>query len=327
MSWYFNSDYESYLFSHSGDESYLFKSSKINQEFEYLISFFEEEPIYTLKEYDQEFIRTIERLSGKPFLTTKNFQGAKPWWSPIHEPATDRMLHSKKTSSHFAISSGMDKESVIVNESSFQPSEKYLFKQEGELSGRGHLLWPKHKEKIERLIKSGAQLIQEPYRKRVMDFSSLILGEDAVIQYENIVDDKFQYKGTLISGDSFLNDLGDRKERYLSDILRIKSHYRSLGAEFPFSIDGYLYEEDGEQKICSMCEVNTRKTMGYIAYHLAGLLKRKHFAMLVRPSALDYFEEGIHCLRPKNSRFQILLIGAEDRQELKSIVDRVCRVS
>ncbi len=93
-----------------------------------------------------------------------------------------------------------------------------------------------------------------------MDFSSLVLGSGEITYYKNIVDSQFQYKGTLCcpSRTGANQSFWTIRKR----IKKVADFYFSLGASAPFSIDSYLYLEEGEVKLCLLSEVNVRKTMG-----------------------------------------------------------------
>lgn len=322
MSWFFNSDYESFLFT--GRSRYQFNSSKLNQEFEYLIHFLEDEPIYTQKKYDHGYIERVQLLSGKEFLTEKDPEKAKAWWCPIGKRETDVKLHSKLSSTRLALKEGFEKEARIVSAENFEPKEGFLYKMPGELSGRGHLLWPKHAAKINSLVNDGHTLIEEPLRRRTRDFSSLILGPNEKIIYQNIVDNKFQYKGTILVPPSMTSA---QAESYEGAISKISEYYISIGASFPFSIDSYLYLENGEEKLCAVSEVNARKTMGYVAYKLAQCFQAERGALLLSPSSnsIEEIPQAIN-LSPIGNLFQTIFIKEPDKTNLTNLVERITQV-
>lgn len=320
MSWFFNADYETFLYS--GRDKYDFNSSKINQEFEYLIAYLEDDPIFTSKEYDDVFKKHFFNLTGKRFKTESDKKNAKAWCCPVEDISLSKKLHSKIVSTKLALEFGLEEETSIVDESIFNPKDNYLYRMEGELSGRGNLIWPKDSVKIQKLLDSGCELIEQPLRNRVMDFSTLVLEDRSQLTYENLVDDKFQYKGSIISQIQI-------SDEYEAIIQKVTKSYFDLGIKTPFSVDSYKYEKDGELIICPVSEVNARKTMGYIAWKLAALFGIDKGAFLILPNRAANFEEFKRSiwLSPAGNQFQCLLLEARDRVQLENISNSFNRVS
>lgn len=306
MSWHFNSDYESWLFG-SGSV-YGFPSSKENREFEHFIPFFESSPIYTSREYSSNYLEQFKRLAGKEFKTTTERKSARPWWCPINDKDRDRALHSKATSNQLASELG-EAHGKLVTASCFSPKEGHLYKALGELSGRGNFLWPKDQTKIQKALDRGESLIEEPLRDRFFDFSSLVLESGKIVYYQNLVDSFFHYKGTRLG--EFDWSLIPFKG-YQSKIEKVADHYLCLGAKAPFSIDSYLYREEGETKLCLISEVNPRKTMGYVALKFSEIFNcaRGDFLLGNRSSYTKLLKENPSAieLSPKDNHLKALFI-------------------
>ncbi|MCO4754307.1 MAG: hypothetical protein KC478_07480 [Bacteriovoracaceae bacterium] len=307
MSWLMNADYESFLFS--GKTHYKGTSNKINQEFEYLIHFIEDEAIYTTKSYSSQFIQHLESISSKKFKTTSDNSNVQNWWCSVNELSKDRILHSKITSTNLAIELDLEKEAKLVCDD-FIPVDGHLYKMPGELSGRGHLIYPKDRTRIEKLIRENQTLIEEPIRDRVIDFSTLVLSSDKYLVYENIVDQKFQYKGTRLIEPRI--ELG---AKYFDVIEKTIQHYGKLGASYPYSIDSYAYRRGESVEVAAICEVNPRKTMGYIAYRLKEFFNSEYASMLILPKRTRNVE-GAKWLSPQENRFQIVYLSAKTSDEL-----------
>lgn len=315
MSWFFNADYESFLFS--GEKNYFFNSSKINREFEYFIHFLEEGPIFTTKNYSKDYIKRIQGLSGKEFKTTRDREEAKPWWSPIGELESDRRLHSKVTSAKLGIQKSFVNDVRLIEGKDFEPKEGVVYKMEGELSGRGHLLWPRHREKILSLLNQGAPLIEEPLRQRTKDFSALFLSEKEKVVYQNLVDENFQYKGTRLTPPDLSTDQWKNYEQALDSI---RGHYLKLGISFPFSVDSYLYKEGEREALNPLTEVNARKTMGYVALKLKEFFKAPCAAMfLLKREAKILGSEKVLILSPPENQFQTIFLKAKGLDELRDL--------
>tara|TARA_Y100000780_G_scaffold232594_1_gene268508 strand:+ start:177944 stop:178897 length:954 start_codon:yes stop_codon:yes gene_type:complete len=313
VSWLFNADYESFLFS--GKEHYKQSSNKINQEFEYLIHFFEDEPIFTNKKYSKAFIDHIQGLTGREFKTTSFNKNVHNWWCEVGDLERDQALQSKITSTKFSIENGLETEAKILDDPNTRFEEGKIYKLPGEFSGRGHLKYPKDGKKIKRILSSGLKLIEEPLRNRTVDFSSLVLSEKEVITYENLVDEKFQYKGTKLAPFKV-------PEGYEKIISMTIDFYLGLGANYPFSIDSYQYRDGDELKLAPVCEVNVRKTMGFIAYRLKSFFKSPYGALLILS---DRKAEGRHYtwLSPEENLFQLCFVSADSESQLNSLVTTI----
>ena len=174
---------------------------------------------------------------------------------------------------------------------------------DGELSGRGHYLFPKDEIRIKKLLNEDVELIAEPKRERFKDISTLFMDENNFVVYENIIDNLCQYKGTIIS------DLSkeDWYQNYLEDISKVHNYYKKLGVKYPFSVDSYFYRENNQVKIKVLSEVNARKTMGWMAYWLHTFFKSE--ASLFFISRYKFSRNNLIQLNPErrlfNTYFQI----------------------
>lgn len=313
MSWLFNADYESFLFS--GKNEYNPISNKINQEFEYLIHFFEDEPIFTTKKYSKDYKNHVESITGREFRTTSSNENVQNWWCSVGEIELDRLLHSKLTSTKFSIQRGYESEAKIIDRSDAKLMSNRIYKLPGEFSGRGHLVYPRDAKRIEKLLAQSKCLIEEPLRSRLQDFSSLALAQDKIISYENIVDDKFQYKGTKLISPKV-------SEEYYEAINETVDFYLEMGATFPFSIDSYSYLDKDTVKTAAVCEVNVRKTMGYIALKLKEFFSSDLAALIITNSRKENVPDTIW-LSPCENLFQVCFIVGSDKLILDDRIKRI----
>lgn len=313
MSWLFNADYEGFLFS--GKNEYNPISNKINQEFEYLIHFFEDKPIFTTKKYSKEYTDHVEAMTGREFRTTSSNEKVLNWWCSVGEIEQDRLLHSKLTSTKFSIQRGFESEAKIIDSSDAKLMSNMVYKLPGEFSGRGHLVYPKDAKRIKKLLAQSKCLIEEPLRNRVQDFSSLALAQDKIISYENIVDEKFQYKGTKLISPKM-------NEGYFKAINETVDFYLQMGATFPFSIDSYSYIDKDTVKTAAVCEVNVRKTMGYIALKLKEFFSSDLGALLIANSRKESIPDTIW-LSPRENLFQLCFIAVNDKDILEDRIRHI----
>ena len=328
VAWLFNGDFENNLFSDSMDEKV---SSKVNQEFEYLIHLINPvKQIYTTKKYSKEYDSYIECITGKDFKRTHQSKNIQNWCQSFSERKKLRKLQSKQELLKY-----LQQDDLVPSDSQIISSinllkEGFLYKKNNSMSGMGHFIMPQQEVKIKSLLAQGISLIEEPIRNRVLDFSTLIYENKEVAVYENIVDEFFQYKGTVIDANfSIPKNLEvklEKTKKYLEGYL--KDYHGHL------SIDHYLYKEAHELKLYPACEINVRKTMGYIAFEVF----QKYFdgqgvckLLLVnqKMKTLNYekikLELGSHglLLSPADNRFKVFVITASSRDELSDYEDHL----
>lgn len=258
VAFYNNADYEQFLFS--GREKYNFQFNKTNKEFEYFILITEDLPLYTNQFYNKKYLEKLGNLFKKEIKITNSKVKLEPWCMPLNISSE---VTSKKTALHYNKERlNVNDLEIIQNTDNLKPNYYYIL--DGELSGRGHYLYPQDEKKITNLLQQGHSLISEPKRDRFLDISTLFLNEDEFVVYENIIDEKCQYKGTVIKELSEEDWYPD----YIRELTKIHEYYKELKINYPFSVDSYFYYENGKSKIKYLSEVNARKTMGWMAYWL-----------------------------------------------------------
>lgn len=330
-----NADYESSLFvSNSSIKSgeYFWQPSALNREFEYFILLLEKAKLLSSKLYDPKYLDFLEHLSGNTIeietdVSKASISKARPWWSPITTWERDRKLHSKITSMQISAKLGFPDDMQLAQSSQFleklSGQEKLLFKEEGGMSGKGHYVWPKEKDKILKVLELGRKLVVQPLRRRVCDFSCLFLSDDQMAHYENVVDENFQYKGTRFA-DFELPKV--HRAEYLDLANKVKNEYRHLGADFPFCIDSYLYVDAlGTAQLCAVSEVNTRKTMGFIAYRLKDLFRANFASFYLSRKRLSETPKDVYLLSPAGNLFQAYFIVADSLADLTQKEDLLFR--
>ena len=320
MSWFFNGDFEDFL--NSDLEDYSINFSKKNQELEYFILWLEEESLLTNKEYDSSYIKFLEKFKKVSFTTKST--NTKLWCSEIYDLKKQKKNNSKVETTKFNIDNNLaHPQTTIINSEEFI-QEGFIYKEAFGVSGIG--TWH-FKNKPKRPI---FPLVKEPFLNRKLDFSTLVL-ESKTITYLNEVDDFFQYKGTTL-GLNFSHY--DWFEKYLSQIIYIKDNFIDIPP--PYSIDSFLYTENGKDQVYPMTEINGRKTMGYCTYKL----KEKFFPeyryarLRLIPSKLiknkinheslyEEFGGRLLPLSPFGNVFSAYFFVEENLGELNEIEDRL----
>ncbi len=265
-----NADYESVLF-HARPGPVI-----MNQTLEYLPFFLEELPVLTSKSYTQEYLSFVESVSGRipRTVTSGNYLN---WWGPLLNLPEERRLNSKVTSFHLALKNGWTK-GQVVSRKEFQIltfDKRMLIKDPYGMSGKGlevlepgeHFRKPGNPDDI---------FLIEPLLERSYDFSHYVFPDGTFVGYENMVDERFQYRGTRfplikkadITSFSFYKEVSPSEwEKFQSRLKEIISHF-GTGHKTGYSIDSFIYLEDGELKIHALSEINARRTMGLTAWEL-----------------------------------------------------------
>jgi len=179
---------------------------------------------------------------------------------------------------------------------------------------------------------SHGELIIEPWFQRKYDFAQYLFPDGKLIAYQNQVDDKFQYKGTIfqdfqsnsLKDLTFYSQISEEKwATFRSQTQAIIDYYGQHPNEHGYSIDSFIYEEDGELHIRVMSEINYRRTMGRIAFELAEKYANNHSwaALLMgKVSSSPCWQvltgmDDVTVLSPGDSRFEIIFLSAKNKDE------------
>lgn len=332
----FNADYETELFHE------ITAPPVINQSLEFLYLYLEDAPLYSTKKYPDEFLKHVEEISGhRPEIV--NNGKFENWWGPLNDLDHERRINSKELSSRFI------PEAILARnpgELEILPGRKYLAKPLSEMSGRGFCVFDDgNKSELNELFKKSGTLLIEPFLDRKYDFSHYILpGRD--LAYENIVDSRFQYKGTtfrdlsnpFIESLSFYHDVLKEEWNQFSKVVdQIKTFYARENVNGMYSIDSFVYLEDGILKVRAITEVNVRKTMGYVAWKLSEKYAKasgwSQF-LLAKSKAKKSFRTikekaesvGALYLSPGDTRFEIFFVFDEDEEKGRNKVQKLKRL-
>lgn len=342
-----NADYETELFyGHKG-------AAIINQSLEFLAFFLDTTPVYTSKKYAQVYLDYVETITGRrPEVSATGL--SQNWWGELSDPELEKKLNSKVTSSEIILKEGWDKNIQIIHEISDFKKQKYLSpiiaKNPFGMSGQKFKLFTPlelETEGVAWLTKSLAHgpIILEPKLDRQHDFSHFVFPDGTSVCYENIIDNKFQYRGSLfrdfsnasVENLSFYSKIEESEwEKFKRELSVVLTFYSSFPGKFGYSIDSFTFFENGKLRIRSLCEVNFRRTMGRVAYDLSRAINpdlpwslflmgksqahRGGFNYLHKTlSAL----EGVTILSPGDTRFEIFLLKARDEFEGKALYKKL----
>lgn len=341
-----NADYEVELFHQK------LAPVAINESIEFFLFYLSTNLLYSKKKYDPEFLKYVEGVTGQyPEVTTKGpFEN---YWGPLKDLTIEKWWNSKITSTSLIIKEMWCKNTHII--SSEADTEKldwaqdYIVKDPFGMSGQKFHLLKKDMSVSERegvihkSLNSGPIII-EPWFNRKYDFSQYVFPTGEMIAYQNIVDNKFQYKGSIFENIyaaelktlPFYEKLNSKQwDEFENQTQKIIEHYGKYPNEYGYSIDSFVYEEKGELKIRVMSEINYRKTMGRVTYELSQKYADHHpwTALVLTKSSPDSSplwktlkEQNVMVLSPGDSRFEILLLKAINAIEGQLLLDKLSRL-
>ncbi|WP_408098868.1 hypothetical protein ACJVC5_08100 [Peredibacter sp. HCB2-198] len=306
----------------------------VNQSLEFLALFLEQKPLFSTKKYSQDYLDYVEAISGhKPVIVASG--PTENWWGKLADLHLEQRLNSKIESSKLLIDQGWDDHTFIIHsldELQNLDDRLYLAKNPFGMSGQNFVTFNKCAvNKVEPLLKHGAVIV-EPLFDRKYDFSHYVFSDGKRICYQNLVDDKFQYRGTVFNGGTTIQDLSfysdvsqSEWKKFQERVEAIIKHYRSIGATDGFSIDSFVYLERGELKIRVMSEVNYRRTMGLVAHELAQKYGNRWSCFLLGKT-LNHKQVPVdpHLIQlsPGDTRFEMFFLsgGKEKFLELKRLL-------
>jgi hypothetical protein len=339
-----NFDYELELFS---GQSNL----KINQEFEYLYWWAEDElsTLSTKLIYSQDYLDYVQSFILNPIEVT-NLNPSVNWWGKLTNLKNEKILNSKITSTNFAIEKNLchPKTQIITDLNQIKDLEEidYVLKNPNLMSGKGFYKFKGPHFSNQALTWAKKQIITtpiifEPWLSKKQDFSSYIFFQENRIEtYFNFSNEQGNYKGTVVyenptSTFERLEEIGINLDYYLNFINTVSTFYTELGALDGMSVDSFTYEEEGGNRVYLLSEVNYRKTMGWIALKLKKFLpidgigqfyikkREKQFSNFdsYKKNFSDHLyqknqKEGILLLSPHQNQFLTFFIVAKTEQQL-----------
>lgn len=336
-----NADYEAVLF---GKKESL---PAINQALEFLALYVDERPLWTQKKYSTEFLAHVESFTGNRPVIKK--EGAfDNWWGELRHIELEQRLNSKEMSTRLNIEKGWAEDTHIINEASeleiLKEDGKYLGKNPYGMSGQNFLLVSRTHPP------QSYPMIVEPLLDRVYDFSHYIFPNGQKICYQNIVDKRYQYRGTifrnytmpLVETLKFYSEIDSSEWGKFNEALKeIIALYQTPELQTGFSVDSFVYKEKGQLKIRFLSEVNYRRTMGEVAFRLSlkfGGVRRWSMFLLTKKSALDFhslkekikplewtpeYSCGVILLSPEDVRFEMYFLSATDEAEGKQLFEEL----
>jgi hypothetical protein len=269
------------------------------------------------------------------------------WWGPLENIELEKKLNSKE------MSAGFNQDSYVVGSLCDLPDltgKTFLAKNPFGMSGQNFSLVEEGRlENLEVMLKNG-KVVLEPFFDRLFDFSHYVYPNGVRVCYENIVDKKFQYRGSVfrdytrpIPENLSFYEKVDAKEwsnfsKQLDQIIKL---YATNDLKSGFSVDSFVYRENGEEKIRALSEVNYRKTMGQIAFDLSvkfGGVRRFSAFLLSKSCGINFvpmkeiissigwrddLSRGVIILSPGDVRYDMFFLSALNVVEGKILLEEL----
>jgi len=287
MGAFFNLDFEKFIFS--GKKKYI-PHKNINLAYEYLMLYLEND-VCLQGEYESSFINHVSNLSQHEFTFSKNI--TTYWINDFLDIENKKRLNSKIELYQFYKLHNIYSDFEIFKYKNEKLLKGKVVKYDGGFSG--------NKVFFEKAPFS-PPFIVEGIKKRTLDFS-LLFSEGDSYGYVNVISDKLNYKETQYRGlDAFefiesLDIDSKKKNKFLFDVELIRKKFIKNDLRGIWSLDSFLYLEDGDIQIHPGSEINFRKTMGYLSINIAKKLGGNKFKFSLTNS------ESIQ-LAPPDSRYQ-----------------------
>lgn len=328
-----NADYEAVLF---GKKDSL---PAINQTLEFLVLFLSERPLFTHKKYPAEYLKHVEEFTGRT-PQIKNTGDFINWWGDLKDVPLEQKLNSKVMSTELNLKMGWEKNLHLLNSAEdlnvLNEEIKYLGKTPHGMSGQNFHFVSRQDPP------QSYPMVAEPLLDRVYDFSHYIFPNGVRICYQNLVDKKYQYKGTIfrdytqpsLSNLKFYSELAqDKWAKFNLALDEIVKVYTNESISCGFSVDSFVHKSKDELCIRYLSEVNYRRTMGEVAFELSlkfGGLRKWSMFLLTKKSKLRFKElkekllpiaweeetsRGVILLSPEDVRFEMFFLSALNEEE------------
>lgn len=339
-----NADYEVELFYQK------IAPPSINQTIEFFLFFLNDRDLFSSKNYSDEYLQHVKSLTHR-IPQIKETGPFENFWGALTHKEDEAWFNSKMTSTELIIGQGWCGETRILNQDSsldfLQAERSYLLKDPYAMSGQKFVKirsidsLEENKKIINHALTKGVQII-EPFFERKYDFSQYVFPEGKIIAYENTIDDKFQYKGSIfqrypyaeLSDLSFYQEISREKwQTFKQQTRTIIDFYGRSPNLNGYSIDSFIYEEQGELHIRVMSEINYRKTMGWVTSELARLYAGKNeWVKLILHKPIQTLKPKweilkslpqVMVLSPGDSRFDIYFVFEKNAQEGEKVLKQM----
>lgn len=277
----FNADFEERL---SGKPP----RPQLNATLEFFAFWLTNRPVLVHREYPSKYLDHIHSQTGsRPVVVTSG--DAEDWWGQSKPEDLMRSLNSKTEflrwcQEHWPMQARVCENLEAIRACVLEGT--YLIKASDGMSGRGHQrVTPAELPQL--IFRWKDPVVVEPLFRRTRDVSALwIAEENRFIYYANEIDQRFQWRGSLLHRPT----VADPPSGTGDWSLRLEELQRSVAARGytgPFSVDAFFYGEEGNEHFHPGSEMNPRKTMGWLAYQFAKEASAQWVKLAMRPVVLS----------------------------------------
>lgn len=314
-------------------------NNKVQFDFIYFLLNSDDIPLNTKIKFESEYLNFLESLGFNPQFVDSS-DHIENWWVP--DPSSEM---TKKYNSKVFIHKFLQENKITVpngvvvhhiNEFERNRDEYNLLRLEYSVSGRGTFLIQEAPKNLR------YPLILAKKRERVLDFG-LFGNANKYDQYLTLVDDRFCFRGFLISNNELKHN---REVSALLDLARQKfislSHLiQEIDSVESIQVDSFLYSDNGKLELEFCHEVNFRKSMSLLinAVNNKNLVKKNWSAILLLPSSTELpfgellkkweIEIGLNeiiPLSPITKGLSLFLVNFDEVNRFDEITDLLARV-
>lgn len=246
------------------------------------------EKVLVHRDYSPRYLNYVAELCGHKIEITRN-DTAIDWWGETQNLPLMRVLSSKTEFLKWWLKRWPLEAAVCQNAQELENAIGegwYLIKKSDGMSGRGHIKVRRDDLTAASRIDWKAPVVVEPLYDRVADVSALWIAEESrFIYYQNSIDQRFQWRGSILNSKTF-NTPPEDSGKWAHQLDELKKDVSARGYQGPFSVDAFYYLKDGLKVFHPGSEMNPRKTMGWLAYQLWKKEKTAFFKLAMHPCVL-----------------------------------------
>jgi hypothetical protein len=259
---------------------------------EFLALWVQDRPLLASRPYSESYLKYVSAQIGHPVSATTQGE-ADEWWGETAHKELMRKLSSKTEFKNWWYSrwplearncfSWKELEAIVQ-------AGQWLIKKSDGMSGRGHQRvtreeLPSLRSRLEKTLSLG--VVVEPLYQRTRDVSALWLSEEKrFIYYANLIDERFQWRGTILNRDS-MSEVPAATQNWGEHLVELQKYVSGLGYHGPFSVDAFFYQTAAGETFHPGSEMNPRKTMGWVTYQLWKKNKMASASLALVPLVLN----------------------------------------
>jgi len=313
--------YTNFTFEEELNVSQVIQYRKINNLFEFLFLWIEDSSkfLWSRHPYPREYLDKIKYFTDSTPGLVQNTNCPVLWWGNSRDPR-EKVINEKKTSFLVRNEMGLQLDNSFIAEDlesldMLHSSKEYIFKGLLGFSGRDQV------RDIKRIGELTFPIIVEPLLKRKQDIGITFLSSEKYFAIENFNNNKGQFKGGIL--------LDEIPTHIILAGRKIFKWYRDAFGIDSLQIDmfSYLEEETEILKWNYLCEVNHRKTMGWILWKLQKIFKTRFAAFKILQKNTGIWESSLDLtiveLSPPEHMVKVLYIGGESEDILNSYLQNL----